>query len=341
VLETTIAGSLPKPEWLAEPGKLWAGWRLPPELLIQGQRDAVLVALKEQEAAGIDIVTDGEQSRQHFVHGFVERIQGIDFTRRISVGIRANRYKADVPVVTAELRRDRPIHRDEARWARAHTRRRLKFTIPGPMTIVDTIADEHYGDRQKLAHAFAQVINAEALELAGEGVDVIQLDEPAFNVYLDEVGDWGIACLEEAIDGLGCKTAVHICYGYGIPANRAWKDTLGEEWRQYEHIFPLLARSAVDQVSVECAGSRVPLPLLGLLKGKDVLLGCIDVATDRVETPEEVAGLIVAAQQHMPVERLYPCTNCGMVPMDRGIARKKLEVLSAGAHLARTGAQRS
>ena len=268
MLETTIAGSLPKPEWLAEPGKLWAGWRLPPEQLKQGQRDAVLVALKEQESAGIDIVTDGEQSRQHFVHGFLESIRGIDFSRRVSMGIRANRYVAEVPVVTGELRRDRAIHLDEVRWARAHSRCRLKFTIPGPMTIVDTIADEHYGDREKLARAFARIINDEARELVAAGVDVLQLDEPAFNVYLQEVGDWGIDCLHQALDGLRCRTAVHICYGYGIPANRAWKTTLGSEWRQYEHIFPLLATSRIDQVSVECAASRVPLALLELLRGK-------------------------------------------------------------------------
>lgn len=336
VLETTIAGSLPKPEWLAEPGKLWAGWRLPAENLIQGQRDAVLVALSQQEAAGIDIVSDGEQSRQHFVHGFLERLRGIDFSRRVSMGIRANRYMAEVPVVTGEVRRESAIHRDEVRWARAHTRRRLKFTIPGPMTIVDTVADEHYGDRAAMAHAFARIINEEARELVAQGLDVLQLDEPAFNVYLREVGDWGIACLEEAIAGLGCKTVVHICYGYGIPANIAWKQTLGDAWRQYEEVFPLLASSSVDQVSVECAASRVPLPLLRLLDGKDVLLGCIDVATERIETAEEVAELIGAARQYVPLELLYPCTNCGMAPMARSIAYQKLTVLSAGAHLARS-----
>jgi len=253
----------------------------------------------------------------------------------VSMGIRANRYVADVPVVTGELRRDQPIHRDEVRWARAHTRRPLKFTIPGPMTIVDTVADEHYCDREKLAHAFARIINAEARELAAEGLDVLQLDEPAFNVYLQEVGDWGIACLDEAIADLGCKTAVHVCYGYGIAANIAWKSTLGNEWRQYERVLPLLANSRVDQVSVECAGSRVPLPLLELLDGKDVLVGCIDVATARVETVEEVADLIAAARQHVPLERLYPCTNCGMAPMARDVAQRKLEALSGGARLAR------
>jgi 5-methyltetrahydropteroyltriglutamate--homocysteine methyltransferase len=339
VLQTTIAGSLPKPDWLAEPNKLWAEWRLPAEQLEQGQRDAVLVALNEQESAGIDIVTDGEQSRQHFVHGFLEGIQGIDFSRRVSMGIRANRYTAEVPVVIGELRRERPVHLEQVRWARAHTRRRLKFTLPGPMTIVDTIADQHYGDRQRLARAFARIINAEARELAAAGIDVLQLDEPAFNVYLQDVADWGMDCLHEALEGLGCRTAVHICYGYGIPANLAWKQTLGSEWRQYEHLFPLLAKGRVDQVSVECAGSRVPLDLLGLLGNKDVLMGCIDVATERVETPDEVAGLIATALEYVSAERLYPCTNCGMAPMARHIARRKLAALGAGAHLARARLQ--
>jgi 5-methyltetrahydropteroyltriglutamate--homocysteine methyltransferase len=336
LLSTTIAGSLPKPAWLAEPETLWAAWRLPADRLAEGQRDAVLAALKQQEQAGIDVVTDGEQSRQHFVHGFLERIEGIDFTQRVRMGIRANRYTAEVPVVRGPVRRPGPIHLDDVRWARAHTRRRLKFTIPGPMTIVDTVADEHYGDRARLARDVAGLINAEARELVAAGVEVLQLDEPAFNVYLDDVAAWGIDVLELAIQGLSCKTAVHICYGYGIPANLEWKRTLGDEWRQYERIFPLLAASSIDQVSVECAGSRVPLPLLGLLAGKDVLVGCIDVATQRVETPEEVASSIQAALEFVPPERLYPCTNCGMVPLPREVARRKLHALSAGAQLART-----
>jgi 5-methyltetrahydropteroyltriglutamate--homocysteine methyltransferase len=322
MLWTTIAGSLPKPAWLAEPEKLWAPWRLPPEQLIEGQRDAVLTALKEQESAGIDIITDGEQSRDHFVHGFLRRIAGVDFSRRVTIGIRAERYTAQVPVVSGPIERTTPIHLDEVRWARAHTTRRLKFTIPGPMTIVDTLADEHYHDRARLAFAFARIINAEARDLVAAGIDVLQLDEPAFNVYLDDVAEWGIEALHAAIDGLACKTAVHICYGYGIQANIDWKRSLGDEWRQYERIFPLLAASRVDQVSLECAGSRVPISMLGLLGGKDVLVGCIDVATRQVETPEQVAETIERAFEFVPAERCFPCTNCGMVPLTREVARR-------------------
>src|SRR6266550_1739909 len=279
MLATTIAGSLPKPSWLAEPETLWAAWRVPPESLGQGQRDAVLVALKEQEAAGIDVVTDGEQSRQHFVHGFLERLEGIDFGKRVTIGIRADRYQAEVPTVTGPIARRAPVHLDEVRWARAHTDRRLKFTIPGPMTIVDTLA-------------VARVINEEARELAAGGLDVLQLDEPAFNVYMNDVAAWGIEALHRATEGLTCTTAVHICYGYGIQANVDWKKTLGAEWRQYERTFPLLAKSGIDQVSLECANSRVPLELLDLLHGKDVMAGVIDVVTHQIETPDQVAARI-------------------------------------------------
>jgi 5-methyltetrahydropteroyltriglutamate--homocysteine methyltransferase len=335
MLLTTIAGSLPKPSWLATPEMLWAPWLLPPERLAEGQRDAVLIALKEQEDAGIDVVTDGEQSRQHFVHGFLRHLDGIDFDKRVTIGIRADRYKAEVPTVVGAIRRRSPAHADEVRWARAHTRRRLKFTLPGPMTIVDTIADEHYRDRKALAFAFATVINEEARELAALGLDVVQLDEPAFNVYLDDVETWGIDALHAAIEGVACTTAIHICYGYGIKANIDWKQTLGSEWRQYERTFPLLAKSRIDQISLECANSRVPLALLKLLEGKDVLAGAIDVASRTVETPEEVAATIRAVLKHVAPERLYPCTNCGMVVLPRDVVRGKLAALGAGAALVR------
>ena len=335
MLLTTIVGSLPKPSWLAKPEVLWAPWQLSGAALEEGKRDAVLVALKEQEAAGLDIVTDGEQTRQHFVHGFLEAIDGIDFSRRVTIGIRANRYKAEVPTVTGPIRRKGPVHAEEVRWARAHTRKKLKFTLPGPMTIVDTLADEHYRDRPRLAMEFARILNEEARELAALGVDVIQLDEPAFNVYLDDVKAWGIDALHATIEGLSCKTAVHICYGYGIKANVDWKQTLGGEWRQYERTFPLLAASRIDQVSLECANSRVPLSLLGLLKDKDVLAGVIDVAASAVETPQQVAETIRKALAFVAPDRLYPCTNCGMVPLRREVARGKLRALAAGAALVR------
>jgi 5-methyltetrahydropteroyltriglutamate--homocysteine methyltransferase len=327
---TTIAGSLPKPSWLAEPDRLWAPWRLSGAELAAAKLDAKL-----QEDAGIDLVGDGEQARQHFVHGFLEHVTGIDFEHKIEVGIRNNRYKAMVPIVTGAVGLAGRVHQAEARHARAHTRRQLKFTLPGPMTIVDTIADRHYGDRVALAFAFADALNAEARALEREGVDVIQFDEPAFNVYMEEASTWGIEALHRAIDGLACTTAVHICYGYGIQANIDWKASLGGEWRQYEKIFPALAASRIDRVSVECRNARVPLSLLALLDGKDVLLGVIDVASDEVETPEQVAQTIEAAMKYVPKQRIFACTNCGMAPMRRDIAEAKLRALGDGAALAR------
>jgi 5-methyltetrahydropteroyltriglutamate--homocysteine methyltransferase len=333
---TTIAGSLPKPSWLAEPDRLWAPWRLSGAELDAAKLDATLLAIKVQEDAGIDMVGDGEQARQHFVHGFLEHVTGVDFEHKVEVGIRNNRYKAMVPTVTGELRLDRRVHEAEARHARAHTTRRLKFTLPGPMTIVDTVADQHYGDRARLAFAFADALNLEARALERDGVDVIQFDEPAFNVYMDDVAAWGIEALHRAIAGLACTTAVHICYGYGIKANLDWKATLGDDWRQYEKIFPALAASRLDQVSVECRNARVPMSLLGLLEGKDVLVGVIDVASDDVETPEQVAATIEEAMRYVPKQRIVACTNCGMAPMRRDIALAKLDALGKGAALART-----
>lgn len=334
LIQTTIAGSLPKPAWLAEPEKLWSPWKLEGKALIEGKQDAVRLVLRDQEQAGIDIVTDGEQTRQHFVTTFIEHLDGVDFRRREIVRIR-DRYDADVPSVTGPVGRTRPVYVDDARFLRAETNRLIKFALPGPMTMVDTLYDDYYHSREKLAWEFAKILNTEAHELEAAGVDVIQFDEPAFNVFFDEVRDWGINTLERAAEGLGCKTAVHICYGYGIKANTDWKKTLGSEWRQYEETFPLLQASTIDQVSLECHNSKVPMELIGLLEGKDVLAGAIDVTTDYIETPEEVAVTLRKALDYVAPEHLYAGTNCGMVPLARNIARGKLKALAAGAALVR------
>src|ERR1700757_584039 len=332
---TTIAGSLPKPEWLAEPNMLWAPWKSRGEELARAKRDATMLAVKLQEDAGVDSVTEGEQARQHFVHGFLEKIEGIDFAHKVEMGIRNDRYKAMVPQVVAPLRLKGRVHADEARAARAHTSRKLKFTLPGPMTIIDTIADRHYGDRVKMAFAFAELLNQEAKALEADGVDLIQFDEPAFNVYMSEVNEWGIKELERAAEGLTCATAVHICYGYGIKANTDWKQTLGAEWRQYEEIFPVIDKSSIQQVAIECRNSKVPLELLRLLPNKVVQAGVIDVASDEVETADDVVKVIEAVLKFVPASNLIATTNCGMAPMRREIAEAKLAALGAGARLAR------
>ena len=335
MFETTVAGSLPKPAWLAEPEKLWAPWRLEGDDLERGKKDASMVWIKEQEAAGIDVVSGGEQFRVHFVHGFLEHIDGIDWQKKTKMGIRDNRYVVDVPTVTGALSRKGPVHGDEVAFLRDHTDHELKFTLPGPMTICDTIADEHYGRRADMAMAFAELLNAEARELEARGADLIQFDEPAFNVFMDDVKEWGVDALQKAREGLSCTTAVHICYGYGIQANLDWKETLGSEWRQYEEIFPALNASSIDQVSLECANSNVPLSLLGLLKDKDLMVGAIDVASLEIETPEKVAQTIADALQFVSAEQIKPCTNCGLAPLPRDVAAGKLRALGAGAALAR------
>ena len=334
LLQTTIAGSLPKPAWLAPPNQLWAPWLPKGESLGEAKRDAIRLAVRDQERAGIDILSDGEQSRRHFVTGYLEHLKGIDFEHLVTMHIR-QRYDAKVPQVVGPISRPRPVHSDDVRLLRAETDHPIKYTLPGPMTIVDTLHDAYYKDRARLAMEFAKILNKEARELESLGVNVIQFDEPAFNVYMDEVRSWGIEALERSADGLTCKTAVHICYGYGIKANIEWKKTLGLQWRQYEQTFPVIARSKINQVSLECHNSKVPLELIGLLKGKDVMVGAIDVATERVETPEEVARTIRAALKFVAPDKLYPCTNCGMVPLPRAVALGKLDALAAGARIVR------
>ncbi len=339
MFETTIAGSLPKPGWLSETQKLWPQWKLQGDELRQAKADATLLWIKAQEDAGLDIVGDGEQSRQHFVHGFLEQVEGIDFEHKVTMGIRDNRYDAQVPQVVAPLKLKGRVHAFEAQLARAHTKKKLKFTLPGPMTIVDTVADRFYGQdkegRIKMAFAFAELLNQEALALQADGVDIIQFDEPAFNVYMKDAADWGVRALERAALGLTCTTAVHICYGYGIKANNDWKETLGGQWRQYEQVFPALAKSSIQQVSLECYHSHVPPDLMKLLEGKDVMVGVIDVASDVIETAEQVADTIGQALQFVPRNRIFPCTNCGLAPMSRSVAEGKLRALAAGAALAR------
>ena len=334
LLPTSTAGSLPKPSWLAEPEKLWSPWKLQDEELISGKHDALRISLQEQTSAGIDIVGDGEQTRQHFVTTFIEHLNGVDFENRENVKIR-DRYNASVPTVVGPVSRPNSVFVKDAKLLRQQTEQPIKWALPGPMTMVDTLYDNHYKSREKLAREFAKILNQEAKELEAVGIDIIQFDEPAFNVFFDEVNEWGIDCLEEAIKGLKCETAVHICYGYGIKENTDWKNTLGSEWRQYEEVFPKLQQSNIDFISLECHNSRVPIELLELVRGKKVMVGAIDVASNTIETPEEVANTLRKALEYIDADKLYPCTNCGMAPLSREVARGKLFALSAGSEIVR------
>ena len=334
LLPITIAGSLPKPSWLAQPETLWSPWKLQNDELVQGKQDALRLSLLNQQQAGINIISDGEQSRQHFVTTFIEHLSGVDFENRKTVKIR-DRYDASVPMVVGPVTRQKPVFVEDAKFLRSQTKQPIKWALPGPMTMVDTLYDDHYKSREKLAWEFAKILNQEAKELEAAGVDIIQFDEPAFNVFFDEVNDWGIAALERAVEGLKCQTAVHICYGYGIKANTDWKKSLGVEWRQYEEIFPKLQSSNIDIISLECQNSRVPMELIELLRGKKVMVGAIDVATNNIETPEEVADTLRKALQFVDAQNLYPCTNCGMVPLSQEVTRAKLNALAAGTEIIR------
>ncbi|SFP97177.1 methionine synthase [Sphingomonas rubra] len=334
LLPTTTAGSLPKPSWLAQPEVLWSPWRLEGEELAAAKRDALRLAVDDQRRAGMTIVGDGEQTRRHFVTTFVEHLGGVDFEKRETVRIR-DRYDASVPTVVGAVSRPESVFVEDARYLRAQTDLPIKWTLPGPMTMIDTLYDAHYRSRERLAWEFALILNQEARELEAAGVDIIQFDEPAFNVFFDEANDWGIATLEKAAEGLKAETAVHICYGYGIKANTEWKKTLGSEWRQYERTFPNLQTSSIDIISLECQNSRVPMELIELVRGKKVMVGAIDVATDTVETPEEVAATLRDALRFVDADKLIPATNCGMAPLARDVASAKLKALGAGAALVR------
>lgn len=334
LLPTSIVGSLPKPSWLAEPETLWAPWKLEGEALVVGKQDALRIAVQEQHRNGIDIISDGEQTRQHFVTTFIEHLDGVDFEKRETVRIR-NRYDASVPTVVGAVSREKPVFVDDAKFLRQQTDQPIKWALPGPMTMIDTLYDAHYQSREKLAWEFATILNQEAKDLEAAGVDIIQFDEPSFNVFFDEMEDWGIAALERAAKGLRAETVVHICYGYGIKANTDWKATLGSEWRQYEKAFPLLQRSSIDVISLESQNSRVPPDLIELIRGKKVMLGAIDVASDTIETPDDVADTLRKALTFVDAGKLIPSTNCGMAPLPRDTALGKLSALTAGADIVR------
>ncbi|KSU53869.1 methionine synthase [Microbacterium enclense] len=334
LLPTSTVGSLPKPAWLAKPEVLWSPWELEGDILVEGKHDALRAAVQEQERRGLDIISDGEQTRQHFVTTFIEHLDGVDFEHRETVRIR-DRYDASVPTVVRDVSRRAPVFVDDAAFLRAQTDRPIKWALPGPMTMIDTLANRHYRSREKLAWEFATILNQEARELEAVGVDIIQFDEPAFNVFFDELKDWGVAALERAVEGLSAETAVHICYGYGIKANTDWKATLGSEWRQYEESFPLLQQSSIDIVSLESHHSNVPIDLIELIRGKKVMLGALDVASERIETPDEVADTLRRALRFVDADKLIPSSNCGMAPLPRHVALDKISALSAGARLLR------
>ena len=337
MLQTMIVGSLPRPTWLVPPGQMYVKPQLGGEMLREAYDDAVRIALADQQEAGIDIVTDGEQRRRHYIWGFAEGLDGIDFSRLVKIQTRGNRYGRLVEAarVVAPIRRKGSILRDALRFAKAHIDKPIKVTLPGPMTTADTLADEYYKDRRTLASELAKVLNEEAFELAEAGCDIVQFDEPCFNIYLDEVEEWGIRTLEEAAKGIRAKKAVHICYGYGVDIVLRWKNS-NTDWSHYWRTLPLLRTSTIDMISVECAASGVDPAVLAEAKGKDLMVGVIDVGTEDIENAATVAQRIRTAMQYVDSDRLYPCTDCGMIPRSRTAARGKMKSLADGAWIVRS-----
>lgn len=338
MLQTMIVGSLPRPTWLAPSGQMQVNWSVKDTMLSEAQDDAVMLVIADQEEAGLHILTDGEQRRKHYIWGFTEGLDGIDFSRLVKITTRGGRYGenlVDAARVIGPVRRRGSIMRDAVRFLRKHTDKPIKVTLPGPMTTTDTLADEHYGSRQKLAAALAVQLNEEALELAEAGADIVQFDEPCFNIYLDEVEEWGVRTLEDAAKGVRAKTAVHICYGYGVPLVLKWK-TQNTDWSHYARTLPLLRTSAINMISVECAASGVNPAVLAEARGKDLMVGVIDVGTEEVESAETVAARIRKALPYVDPMHLYPCTDCGMIPRSRAAARGKMKALADGAWLVRS-----
>lgn len=340
ILQCGITGSLPKPRWLSDPTtQLRAGWILSDEQLDEARDDAVRLAIADQERAGLDILTDGEQRRRHYIWGFLEALDGVDTHTLGRKQTRGGRYTEiqDVARIVGDVSSPGPIFVDALKFAQAVTDKPLKATLPGPSTIVDSLLDEHYGDSlPDLAMRFAELLNVEAKALADAGADIVQFDEPAFNVDTDAVAEWGIAALERAAAGVATQRAVHICYGYGVPTVVAWKSK-NQDWGHYGHTLPLLNQSTIDQVSVECAASGVDVSVIQHLSNKQVMLGVISVSTDDVESPELVAERIRAGLAYCDAERLMPCTDCGLVPRPRPVARAKMQALAAGTALIRRG----
>lgn len=337
MLQTMIVGSLPRPTWLVPPHQMYVSWQLQGESLQEGQDDAVRLAVADQEVAGLDILTDGEQRRRHYIWGFCEGLSGLDFSDLVEIETRGNRYGHTVKAarVTGPIRRPSSVLIDSLRFLKQHTSKPVKVALPGPMTTADTLADAYYGDREKLAMALAEVLNEEACELAENGCDMIQFDEPCFNIYLDAVEAWGIKALERCTQSVSAKTAVHICYGYGVSAVLKWK-TQNTDWGHYGRTLPLLRTSTIDMISVECAASGVDPAVLAEARGKDIMVGVIDVGTEAIESPETVARRIRTALEYVEPQHLYPCTDCGMIPRSRTAARGKMHALAAGASLVRS-----
>jgi 5-methyltetrahydropteroyltriglutamate--homocysteine methyltransferase len=336
LLPTTLVGSYPQPEWLCDRGMLNANtpprvrmrelWRVPPPFLEEAQDDATLLAIRDQERAGIDIVTDGEMRRESYFNRFATALEGLDLDTPGTVVSRTGK-QVQVPRVVGPVRRARPVTVRDVRFLRANTDRQIKITVPGPFTMTRLAQNDHYQSVADLAQDYAVAVNAEIRDLHEAGADVVQIDEPYLQAQPDQAREYGLAAVQRALDGITGTTAIHVCFGYGVMVK-------GKPPR-YDFLSELSA-TTVSQVSVETAQPSLDCSVLQELRGKAIMLGVLDLSTPEVETAETVARRIRAALPFVDPAQLIVAPDCGLKYLPRDVAFRKLQAMVAGADLVRS-----
>ena len=331
-IPTAVVGSYPQPDWLVDRTLLRALaaprvrapeiWRIPTELLEQAQDDATILAIRDQERAGIDVITDGEVRRESYSNRFANALAGIDAERRGEI-IGRTGSKIAVPLVTGPIKRMRPVEVRDVEFLRANTEKEIKITVPGPFTLAQQAQNEHYASTESLALAFADSVNAEVRDLFAAGADVVQLDEPWLEARADDARKFGIKAINRALAGIEGVTALHLCFGYAALV----KDKLERAYR----FLSELESSAAKQISIEAAQPHLDLSVLAkTLMSKTIIVGVLDLGDSRIETAEEVAERLRAALEFVPPERLIAAPDCGMKYLPRATAFGKLKALAAG-----------
>jgi 5-methyltetrahydropteroyltriglutamate--homocysteine methyltransferase len=335
LLPTTVVGSYPQPDWLVDRAMLSKGvprvnmhelWRIPAENLKQAQDDATLLAIRDMERAGIDIITDGEVRRESYSNYFVAALEGVDADNPAVIVNKAGR-ETRVPRVTGPIRRRGAVEVRDLQFLRANTDRSIKITLPGPFTMAQQAKDEYYGDLEAMAMGFAEAVNAEVLDLAAAGADVIQIDEPWLRNDPENAKRFAVKAINRALQGVSVPTVVHLCFGYAAVVP-------GQKPTGYSFLTQL-SDSTADQISIECAQPALELGMLKDLSNKKILLGVIDLGSPVVESANDVAARIRNGLKHVSAERLIPAPDCGMKYLPRATAFGKLKALAEGAAIVR------
>ena len=335
LLPTSLVGSYAQPDWLIDRKKL-AGrfpprvraqelWRVAPEHLSQAQDDATLLAIRDQERAGLDIITDGEMRRESYSNRFATALEGVDIDNPGSALDRSG-HPNPVPRVTGKVRRKHPVELRDVQFLRANTDRMIKMTVPGPFTMSQQAQNDFYQDEEEMALDYAAAVNAEIKDLFAAGADIVQIDEPYMQARPEKARKYGVKALNRALDGVSGKTAVHICFGYAAIIHVR---------PQGYSFLPELENSPVQQVSIETAQSKLDCSVLRTLPSKTIILGVLDLSDMNVETPETVAARIRRALPHVPAERIIVAPDCGLKYLPREVAFGKMQAMVEGARIVR------